>query len=164
MKRFLIAALLVPSIASAQGQRMAQPAASAKPVARGQLVRELDAAFVRIDSNRDGAILGAEAEAAQQRAEQSAAALSQKRAEQQFAGLDADKNGQLSLAEFKAAAAVPQMARGEAVLGLLDANKDQKVTVEEFRAERLAQFDALDSNRDGMVTAQETQAATARRR
>lgn len=154
------AALAVPSAALAQGQAAAP--AAAKPVTRAAVVQELDASFARIDTNSDGSISTAEADASQQQASQRLAARIAQQAEQQFAQLDTDKNGQLSLAEFKAAAVKPQVLGGQQVIGLLDSNKDQKVTLAEFRAKRLSQFDALDSNRDGTVTPQEMQAAQKR--
>ena len=163
-KRILAAAaLLVPAAALAQAQPAQQPAPAAKPVTRADVVKELDAAFARIDTNRDGAILKAEADAAQQRAAQQGAATSQRVAEQQFAQLDSDKNGQLSLVEFKAAAVRPRIVPGQQAINVLDANKDQKVTLAEFRARRLAQFDTLDADRDGIVVPQEVQAAARRR-
>lgn len=158
-KRFLIAAAFVPAVAVAQ----TQPAqTTANPVTRADLVKELDTSFANIDTNRDGSITTAEADASQQRAAQQAATRSQQVAQQQFNRLDTDRNGQLSLAEFEAGANKPRMVPGQQALNLLDANKDQKVTVAEFRAKRLAQFDALDINRDGTVTPQELQAARRR--
>ena len=58
--------------------------------------------------------------------------------EQQFTALDTDKNGQVSLAEFKAAATARVSSNPAAALQRFDANKDGKVSAAEFRAPALA--------------------------
>ena len=163
-QHFLAAFALMLPAAAATAQtapvRTAPPSAAAAPapIARAAVKQELDAAFARIDANRDGTIVQSEAVAAQQRAAQEAAAASQRLAERQFAQLDADKNGYLSVAEFKAGAARPRMAPGQTVLTMLDGNKDNRVTAAEFAARRFAEFDRLDANRDGVISVQEQQA------
>jgi hypothetical protein len=152
-KTLLVALLLVSSAPVLAQAPSAPPAAAApKPVVRTELVKQLDASFARIDTNRDGTITRAEADASQERARQLNVAQLQQRAEQQFRQLDTDKNGQISLVEFKARANAAQVASGESAIALLDSNKDKQLTIHEFRAKRLAQFDASDINRDGMVT------------
>lgn len=139
----------------------AQAPAASTNITRAQVVSELNAAFARVDTNKDGVISVAEANAAQARVAAQAAAEVEKNVEAQFAQLDKDKNGQLSLAEFKAGAPVPKMVPGDQLVKLLDTNKDGKVSAAEFQAQRLRQFDALDTNHDGIVTLQERQAAGA---
>ena len=130
-------------------------------ITRAQVQTELNAAFGRVDTNKDGVINLAEANAAQQRLLVEQSAQIAKNVEAQFAKLDTDKNGQLSMAEFKAGSPTPKVASGDAILKLLDANKDGKVSAAEFNAQRLAQFDRVDTNRDGIVTQTELQAAAA---
>ena len=83
--------------------------------------------------------------------------------EQEFAQMDQDKNGQVSLAEFKAAAPRPSLpAIPHAALQPLDTNKDGKVSPAEFRAPTLAAFDRADANKDGKVTPEEAQEGCSR--
>ena len=131
-------------------------------ITRAQVVSELNAAFGRVDTNKDGFISVAEANAAQQRVGAETAARIAKEAEAQFAQLDVDHNGQLSIAEFKAGAPKPKMLPGTEILKRLDANKDGKISSSEFQAERLGQFDRLDTNHDGTISATEQQAAQVR--
>lgn len=152
MKEYLLiaSAFLVPAAVSAQGPS-ASPTAP-KPVLRTDVVRELDSSFARIDANRDGIVTKVEADASQERARQQNIVRLRRQAEQQFAQLDTDKNGQISLAEFTARAGAARVPSGESVIALLDSNKDKQLTIQEFRAKRLAQFDTLDVNRDGTLT------------
>ena len=83
-----------------------------------------------------------------------------KRLEAEFTKLDGNKDGQLSLAEFKAAAPTPKTAPAADLLGQLDRNKDGKVTQDEFRSVPLANFDRIDTNKDGTVSEAEKNAAT----
>jgi len=66
--------------------------------------------------------------------------------------MDKDKNGQVSLAEFKAAATARVAPNSAATLQRFDRNKDGKVSQAEFRAPVLATFDRLDANKDGIVS------------
>ena len=78
--------------------------------------------------------------------------------------LDTDKNGQLSLAEFKAAA--PCQGRAPTRprrCSRFDANKDGKVSATEFRAPALATFDRVDANKDGIVTRDEARKSATQR-
>ena len=152
MKKYLLVASIALLPAAVSAQAPAPASAPAKPLVRAELVKELDASFTRIDTNRDEVVTKVEADASQERARQQNLTRLQQRAEQQFAQLDTDKNGQISLAEFKAIAAVARVTSGEAAIAMLDANKDQKLTLQEFRSKRLAEFDALDADRNGQLT------------
>ena len=83
--------------------------------------------------------------------------------EQQFTAMDTDKNGQVSLAEFKAAATARVSPNPEATLQRFDANKDGKVSQAEFRAPVLATFDQVDANKDGIVTQDEARKSATQR-
>jgi Ca2+-binding EF-hand superfamily protein len=83
--------------------------------------------------------------------------------EQQFTAMDKDKNGQVSLAEFKAAATAKVSPNAEAALQRFDANKDGKVSATEFRAPVLATFDQVDANKDGIVTQDEARKSATQR-
>jgi len=163
IKRMVMGSALVALAAPALAQAPAAKPQSAN-VTRAQVVAELNAAFGRVDTNKDGVITVAEANAAQQRVAAERAAEESKILEAQFAKLDTDKNGQISLAELKAAAPPVRTATGQQVLSILDANKDGKVTSAEFQAQRLHAFDSVDTNHDGIVTPVERQAAAASER
>ena len=143
---------------------LASPAFAQAPanITRAQVVAELNSAFGRVDTNKDGFISIAEADSAQQRVGAETAAKIAKEVEAQFAKLDVDHNGQLTLAEFRAAAPKPNMLPGADILKRLDANKDGKISATEFQAERLGQFDRLDTNHDGTISVTEQQAARVR--
>jgi Ca2+-binding EF-hand superfamily protein len=81
---------------------------------------------------------------------------------EEFNKLDTDKNGSLSLAEFRAAApqiAAPAPDSAQKALQKLDTNKDGKVSADEYRGPPLANFDRLDSNKDGIISQAELAAA-----
>ena len=80
-----------------------------------------------------------------------------------FAKLDTDKNGQLSVAEFRSVAPTvrPSPGGSAAILQRLDTNKDGKLTAEEFRSPILAGFDRIDTNKDGTISADERSRAEA---
>ena len=156
-RQFIIGSALfaLASPAAAQAQAPAN-------ITRAQVVADLNAAFGRVDTNKDGFITIAEADAAQKRVGAETAAKIAKDVEAQFAKLDVDHNGQLSLIEFKAGAPQPKMLPGADILKRLDTNKDGKISAAEFQAERLGQFDRIDTNHDGAISVTEQQAARVR--
>jgi Ca2+-binding EF-hand superfamily protein len=86
------------------------------------------------------------------------------RLQAQFKALDTNKDGQLSLQEFYAAA--PSVRTNETpadILQKLDANHDGKLSAAEFKAPRLQQFDRVDLNHDGTVTPDEERRANAQK-
>ena len=151
-RSFLILAAGI-GIASTAAAQTADSTSQART--RLQVTQGLDSRFKALDANADGSLTRIEIEAAEARARQAASAQVNKQAEEGFAKLDTDKSGQLSLAEFKAAA--PTVGAGDpgAVLTRLDANKDGKITAQEFQTPTLAVFDRLDLNKDGALSAQE---------
>jgi Ca2+-binding EF-hand superfamily protein len=80
----------------------------------------------------------------------------QLRLQAEFKQLDTNHDGQLSYAEFAAAARANVNA--DQLLQRLDSNHDGKVTADEFRAPQLAAFATIDANHDGVLTPAETQA------
>ena len=151
MKTQMIAALMIgmASVASAQPARRRQRAP-------GRIYRHHGRRIRKMDGDKDGKVTRAEIESFER-----GAVLSQARARAQalFAQLDADRNGQLSAAEFgKMVTGSPQVD-GRPLLGKLDTNKDGTVSLIEHRAGKLAYFDQIDSDKDGVVTVAEMKAA-----
>ena len=87
------------------------------------------------------------------------------RLQAEFNKLDTDRSGQLSLAEFRAAAPAPKApgAASATAMQQLDANKDGKISADEYRTPILAAFNSVDTNKDGTVSVQERQQAAAKR-
>ena len=146
-------ALVALSLA-APGISAPAPAAPSAPT-RAAVVKNISA-------NGDGVLNAAELQAAEAKGLQQRLAALRGKLEGEFTKLDTNKDGQLSKAEFMAAA--PQTAgtpNGAALLTQLDKNKDGKITPDEYEAPVLARFDALDTNHDGTLSATERQAAAA---
>ena len=160
------AGLAAAPLAAAPAVQLAQASPQAKapgkaPPTRAELSANLEANFKRADTNSDGTLIKAEVDAIQQRAADSATAAVRTRMEQEFGQLDTDKSGQLSRAEFLAAAPSPKVSPGDTTLQRVDADKDGKVTLDEYRSLMLAAFDAIDANRDGTLSDAERRAGRA---
>jgi Ca2+-binding EF-hand superfamily protein len=125
---------------------------------RTDVQKQVDANFDKGDTNNDNFLSRAEVQAMTAKALQS---LNPK-IEAEFKSLDKDGNGQLSLAEFKAAAYARLGQNPEATLQKFDLNKDGKISQAEFRAPILGAFDRADLNKDGKVTPDEAKRATGR--
>ena len=137
---------------------LAQNAAAETPPTRAELQADLGTRFKSMDGNGDGGIDTAEINAANDRVAKQAATLVAQRIEAEFAQLDADKNGQVSLAEFKAAAPTPTPTPAATTLQRLDSSKDGKINLAEYSANMLTAYDQLDTNKDGKLSQQEQQA------
>lgn len=132
-------------------------------VTKADFTSKLGATFKLLDGNGDGAVTQAELQAAELKIRQQRAAAGRTRLDSEFTKLDTDKNGQLSRAEFMAAApSMPaKLPDGSQLLAQIDKNKDGKITPDEYKAPLLGRFDAMDANHDGTVTPAERQAAMA---
>ena len=163
----VIALAATPAVASAAAAPAPKAAAGAAqaPPTRAALSKGLDATFKAVDTNGDGSISAAEAQAAEAKVQQQRLVRVRSNVEAEFAKLDTNKDGQLSKTEFMAAAptSVGNAPNGAAIVAQLDKNKDGKVTPDEYKAQRLAIFDKLDTNHDGTLSATERQAAQASR-
>ena len=150
----LIAATGVAAHAQAPAQTPAQPAQQEVPT-RAELVTKLDDGFNRVDTNNDGFLDRNEVGAAGAKAVEQAKENLEEKVQEEFKKLDADKNGQLSLAEFRAAAKVNAKATPDVALQRLDSNKDGRISAAEFKAPTLATYDRADLNKDGKITPDE---------
>jgi Ca2+-binding EF-hand superfamily protein len=127
------------------------PAAPSQQNTRAEVQKIADSRFGEGDVNNDNFLSREELQNMTAKATQQVVA----QMEQQFTAMDTDKNGQVSLAEFKAAATARVAPNPEASLQRFDTNKDGKVSPTEFRAPVLATFDRVDANKDGIVTQDE---------
>jgi hypothetical protein len=146
---------------AAVAQTGAKPPASASSAANGAVPRTtfietMDAEFKRMDTDRNGILTKKEIEEFQH-------ALSvfsnQQRLVALFQQLDADKNGQLSPAEFAGLRLPTPPANAAPVLAQTDLNHDGQVTAVEYRAGKLVNFDRMDADKDGIVSIAEMKAA-----
>ena len=189
MKKLLIggAVLLVSAAAIAQVAPAPAPAPQAKAVkvhTRAEVQAKVAEHFARIDTNRDGSVTKAEADAARndfraQFAERTKERREDRR-EQAFERLDSNRDGAISRAEWDANAAQRQQrvaardrngdgrpdvrrfhggggmhSLGGHMFEMADANKDGRVTLQEAQAAALRHFDMADANRDGQITPDE---------
>lgn len=152
---FLAAPLMAAGAVAAHAQAPAQASQQKLPPTRTEVVQKLDEGFNRVDTNNDGFLDRNEINAAGTKAVAEAQEKVDEKAQQEFSKLDVDKNGQLSLTEFKAAARVAAKSSPDQALQRLDANKDGRISGAEFKAQMLASFDRVDLNKDGKITPDE---------
>ena len=155
MSRISLFALGLIASSAAYAQAPQEP----KTSLRTDVQKQVDRTFDQADVNNDGFLSRNETNAMASKSAQPVI----ERMEKEFAAMDKDKNGQLSLAEFKAAA--NSRLAGQAVVGAdrLDTNKDGKISPAEFRTPILSTFDRADTNKDGKLTAEEAKKAQGRR-
>jgi hypothetical protein len=157
---YLIASILAVSgsIAFAQNQKNAgasPPPARPQPLSRTSFLAEMDTQFRLMDADKDARLTRIEIEQFQKLA---AVADAQARNRSLFAQLDADKNGQISAAEFTKLIASPPPANAGPMLSREDSNRDQQISLVEHRVATLANFDRLDADKDGIVSPAEMKA------
>jgi Ca2+-binding EF-hand superfamily protein len=147
----IVFGLLASNAAVAQAQETPQSSN------RSDVQKQIDQNFSKGDVNNDGFLSRQEVQSMTVKASQQIV----QRMEKEFATLDKDKNGQVSLAEFKAGAMTRLAANAATTMDKLDKNKDGKVSTAEFRLPILATFDRLDTNKDGKLS--DAEKAKARR-
>ena len=145
-----------PATAQTAGKPAPAKTVAPVPVPRTAFIQTMDSEFVKMDADKNNLVTRAEIEQFQR-----ATGLLQARAQARgiFAGLDADKNGQLSVAEFERLAATPPPPNAAPLLGQIDLNRDGKITLVEYRTAKLVNFDRMDADKDGIVTVMEMKAA-----
>jgi len=147
------------------------PAPAAKVHTRAEVQAHGAQMFARLDTNRDGAVTQAEADAARGQFMEKRRERVSQRGSAAFDRLDANKDGQVSRQEWDAGrqAREQRMAgRGQMrgmhragmgfsgrMFGMADANKDGRVTLPEAQAAALQHFDRVDLNHDGSLTPEE---------
>ena len=183
MKKLLIgsAALLASAAAIAQVAPVAQTpnAPAAKVHTRAEVQAKIAEHFAKLDTNRDGSLTKAEADAAREALRSRRGERREDRRENAFARMDTDKNGSISRAEWDAASSQREQRwasrdrNGEGrrdgrpgwggrmggfgghMFDMADANRDGRVTLQEAQAAALRHFDMADVNRDGQITPDE---------
>jgi hypothetical protein len=164
MRSLLFASATAALAAGSAANAQSAPAAAQKPITRADYVKTVDARFSATDANHDGVVTKAEIVAQQQREMQQATARIRQQLQVRFGQLDTNKDGQLNLQEFLAAA--PPLRQAESpdqILQRLDTNHDGKISADEFRAPQLAKFSGVDANHDGVVTPAEIKAAAGKK-
>ena len=183
MNKLLIGGAALLASAAAIAQVAPAPAApqakAAKVHTRAEVQAKVAEHFARLDTNRDGSVTRAEADAARTALRAQFAERRDDRREQAFDRLDGNRDGAISRAEWDAHEAQRQQrvatrdgdgrrdgrrfhAGGMHSLGghmfeMADANKDGRVTLQEAQAAALRHFDMADANRDGQITQDERQ-------
>ena len=162
--RFLLTAFLSTAAVAAPAQNSAAPAQGPQPLSRAAYQQNIDRAFVAVDTNRDGFTDRGEMEAAQAKALAARKTTLLRQREAAFRGMDANKDGSLTLQEYNAALVAAQLPKANATpaLNRFDANKDGKVSLAENRGPAMAQFDRADTNKDGVLSADERRARVRR--
>jgi Ca2+-binding EF-hand superfamily protein len=151
-----------PALATAAAPAPAKnaPAAAPKETTRAQFLTGIQGRFNAVDTNHDGFLDANEVTAMQQKEVQQAKTIEQQKLDAEFTKLDTNKDGQLSKAEFMAAAPnIQARVTAQQVIGQVDTNKDGKVSLQEYENGPLATFNKVDANHDGTITAAEVQAA-----
>ena len=151
MTRSLIFAVALLTAGTAYAQ-------TAAPESRAAMVKSIDQNFDKGDTNNDGFISRAELQGVTARAAQEVV----NKMEGEFNQMDRDKNGSVTLAEFKAFAAAKLAGNSQVTLDRLDTNKDGKISPAEFRAPMTTAFDRVDTNKDGKLSPEEKKKAGVR--
>ncbi len=158
LHKFLSVIALAGALSSTATFGQAPPAAAQpgpRPIPRAQFISDMDTEFRKMDADKNGLLTRIEIEQFQKL---QAVATAQARNRGLFVRLDADRNGQLSPAEFARLVQPPPASNAQPVLARMDGNKDQQVSLIEHRTATLANFDRLDTDKDGVVSAAEMKA------
>jgi hypothetical protein len=134
----------------------AQAPVAPTPVPRTDFIASMDAEFRKMDADKNNIVTRAEAEGFLKATSILAA---QQRNVALFQQLDADRNGQVSPAEFaKLVVPAPPVDAGP-MFAQSDFNKDQQISLIEYRTGKLVNFDRMDADKDGIVSVAEMKAA-----
>ena len=183
MNKLLIGGAVLLASAAAIAQVAPVPTSApqgkaAKVHTRAEVQAKVAEHFARLDTNRDGAVTKAEADAARTAFRAQFAERREDRREQAFERIDSNRDGAISRAEWDAQAAQRQQriashdregdgrrdgrmfrggmhSLGGQMFEMADANKDGRVTLQEAQAAALRHFDMADANHDGQITPDE---------
>lgn len=190
MKKLLIGAAALAVVTPAIAQVAAQAPAPAPQVqrapkaakvhTRAEVQAKIAEHFARLDTNRDGFVTRAEADAARAQFASRVRQRSGERREKAFDRIDTNNDGAISKAEWDARSAERaqrvaardrdgdgrpdrrghRFGRGMHGFGghmfeMADANRDGRVSLQEAQTAALQHFDIVDANRDGQITREE---------
>jgi len=181
MKKLLIggAVLVLAVPALAQVAPAPQTMHAEKVQTRAEVQAKVAEHFNQMDTNHDGFLTKAEADAAAQAFWGKHAERRADRGEQTFERIDSNRDGAITRAEWDSAQAQRQQRmaasdhdgdgrpdragfghRGMGGFGghmfeMADANHDGRVTLQEAQAAALQHFDVVDANHDGRITPEE---------
>lgn len=175
MKKLLLigaAALTAAAVAPAIARNAAPgPAhmAHGKDITRAELQAKIAEHFTKLDSDRDGVVTKAEADAARGQMRGHMAERLQARHAKAFERIDTNSDGMISRQEFDSRRDERKEARAHDgkrmgrhmrmmashMFEMADANKDGRVTLQEATGAALRHFDMADANRDGRITPDE---------
>jgi Ca2+-binding EF-hand superfamily protein len=181
MKKLLIGAAALAVVTPAVAQVAAQapaPQVQRAPKAmkvhtRAEVQTKIAEHFARLDTNRDGFVTKAEADAARAQFASRVRERSGERREKTFDRLDTNNDGAISKVEWDARSAQRGQRMAERAGGgrrhgmgamhgfggrmfeMADANRDGRVSLQEAQAAALQHFDMVDANRDGQITREE---------
>ena len=185
MKKLIFSAAAIAVAAAATPLIAAQPAsapvmthqghaAMGKAMTRAGLTQQVQMHFAQMDTNRDGFLTQAEAQAMRGMRRAKAGQNVAQNADRRFARLDANRDGAITKPEFDAAhqqhagkrQGMTGGKRGHMGMGglhgrmfaMADANKDNRVSLQEAVAGAVRHFDMADANRDGTLTPEERRA------
>ena len=91
-------------------------------------------------------------------------AEAQSRLHERSTGIDANRDGFITVQEFAAQREAKRAERLQRRMASVDTNQDGRVSVTEFEAAHLARIESADANRDGQVTREEMRAMRMQRR
>ncbi len=177
MTKFLIGAAVLALVTPAVAQ-VAPPAPLPAPRihTRAEVQATTAEMFARLDTNRDGFLTKAEADAARVQLRSQFAARAGEKRGAAFDRVDANRDGSVSRQEWDARTAQRQQRvadKGAAspragmrgmrgmhgfsgrMFEIADVNRDGRVSLQEAQTAALQHFDMMDANRDGQVTPEE---------
>jgi hypothetical protein len=177
MTKFLIGAaalaLAAPAVAQVAPIAPQRPLPAQRIHTRAEVQATTAQMFARFDTNRDGFVTKAEADAAREQFRGRLAARAGEKRGAAFDRVDANRDGSVSRQEWDARTAQRQQrvaadrakspragmrgmhGFGGRMFEMADANRDGRVSLQEAQTAALQHFDMMDANRDGQVTPQE---------
>jgi len=177
MTKFLIGAAVlalgVPALAQVAPPAPQRPVPAQRVHTRAEVQASTAQMFARLDTNRDGFVTKAEADAARALFRSQFAARAGEKQGAAFDRMDANRDGSVSRPEWDARTAQRQQRAaaqgakapragmrgmhgfGGRMFEMADANRDGRVSLQEAQTAALQHFDMMDANRDGQVTPEE---------
>ena len=170
----IAAVAVVPAIAQTAPSPAGHGLMAGKSVTRAETIQKVQQHFAKLDTNKDGFVTKAEADARAKTMVKHVEKRVEHRGEAMFERMDSNKDGSISRAEFDAAhqAMAGKMRAGAGkrmgmrhagmhgrLFDTADANNDGRVSLQEATGAAASHFDQADANRDGTLSGDEMRAA-----